>query len=94
MCKPVGVEFLLFLGVVAHLHLKFLLTKSHLTNSCPASACLYIYFQLDKPGRLPDTGIPVIQNGSKVNDMVWDPFDNQRILVGRSVKYHFTDDNT
>ena len=52
---------------------------------------MYMYFQLDKPGRLPDTGIPVIQNGSKVSDMVWDPFNNQRILVGRSVKYQFRD---
>ena len=48
-------------------------------------------FQFDKPGRLPDTGIPVIQNGSKVNDMIWDPFNAQRILVGRSVKYLSTD---
>jgi hypothetical protein len=43
---------------------------------------LFVCSQLDKPGRLPDTGIPVIQNGSKVNDFVFDPFDDTRILVG------------
>ena len=52
---------------------------------------IHALFQFDKPGRLPDTGIPVIQNGSKVNDMVWDPFNAQRILVGRSVKNLFMD---
>lgn len=43
---------------------------------------LIAIIELDKPGRLPDTGIPVIQNGSKVNDFVFDPFDDTRILVG------------
>ena len=42
------------------------------------------YFQLDKPGRLGDTTdeLPTIQNGSKVADFVWDPFDNNRLVVG------------
>ena len=39
-----------------------------LPGSCITSV---LYFKLDKPGRLPDTGFPVIQNGSKVNDMIW-----------------------
>lgn len=41
-------------------------------------------FQLNQPGRLPDTGVPMLQNGSKVNDFVFDPFDDSRLLVGRS----------
>ncbi|XP_053400007.1 coronin-7-like [Mercenaria mercenaria] len=46
------------------------------------SGGLVAILELDKPGRLPDTGVPVIQNGSKVNDFVFDPFDDTRILVG------------
>lgn len=43
---------------------------------------LIAILELDKPGRLPDAGVPVIQNGTKVNDFVFDPFDDRRILVG------------
>lgn len=43
---------------------------------------LVAVIELDKPGRLPDTGIPVVQTGDKVNDFVFDPFDDTRLLVG------------
>uniref|UniRef100_A0A7M4FSA4 Coronin n=1 Tax=Crocodylus porosus TaxID=8502 RepID=A0A7M4FSA4_CROPO len=37
--------------------------------------------ELSKPGRLPDTSIPTIQNGTPVADFCWDPFDLQRLAV-------------
>lgn len=39
-------------------------------------------FQLDKPGRLPDSGLPVIQCGSGVLDFAMDPFNKQRLAAG------------
>ncbi|XP_022787917.1 coronin-7-like [Stylophora pistillata] len=38
---------------------------------------------LDKPGRLPDSGLPVIQCGSGVMDFAMDPFNKQRLATGR-----------
>ncbi|KAK7496457.1 hypothetical protein BaRGS_00012379, partial [Batillaria attramentaria] len=40
--------------------------------------------ELSKPGRLGDTAdeLPTIQNGSKMCDFVWDPFDDCRLVVG------------
>uniref|UniRef100_A0A8B9RYP9 Coronin n=1 Tax=Accipiter nisus TaxID=211598 RepID=A0A8B9RYP9_9AVES len=37
--------------------------------------------ELSKPGRLPDTAVPTIQNGAAVADLSWDPFDPQRLAV-------------
>ncbi|NXS14067.1 CORO7 protein, partial [Neodrepanis coruscans] len=37
--------------------------------------------ELSKPGRLPDTAVPTIQNGVAVADLSWDPFDPQRLAV-------------
>ncbi|XP_075755208.1 coronin-7 isoform X2 [Pelodiscus sinensis] len=37
--------------------------------------------ELSKPGRLPDTSIPTIENGTPVADFCWDPFDLQRLAV-------------
>uniref|UniRef100_A0A8B9TY61 Coronin n=1 Tax=Anas platyrhynchos TaxID=8839 RepID=A0A8B9TY61_ANAPL len=37
--------------------------------------------ELSKPGRLPDTAVPTIQNGTAVADLCWDPFDPQRLAV-------------
>ncbi|NXA41578.1 CORO7 protein, partial [Eudromia elegans] len=37
--------------------------------------------ELSRPGRLPDTAIPTIQNGSAVADLSWDPFDARRLAV-------------
>lgn len=36
---------------------------------------------LDKPGRLPDSGLPVIQCGSGVMDFAMDPFNKQRLAT-------------
>uniref|UniRef100_A0A8D0BNA2 Coronin n=1 Tax=Salvator merianae TaxID=96440 RepID=A0A8D0BNA2_SALMN len=38
--------------------------------------------ELCKPGRLPDTSGPTIQNGASVADLCWDPFDLQRLAIG------------
>ncbi|XP_051877130.1 coronin-7 isoform X3 [Pristis pectinata] len=37
--------------------------------------------ELSKPGRLPDTSLPTIQNGGAVVDLCWDPFDCHRLAV-------------
>lgn len=39
--------------------------------------------QLQKPGRLPDTALPTLQNGTAVMDLAWDPFDPHRLAVGK-----------
>ncbi|KAK2097458.1 Coronin-7 [Saguinus oedipus] len=38
--------------------------------------------ELQKPGRLPDTALPTLQNGAAVTDLTWDPFDPHRLAVG------------
>uniref|UniRef100_A0A452QM91 Coronin n=1 Tax=Ursus americanus TaxID=9643 RepID=A0A452QM91_URSAM len=38
--------------------------------------------ELQKPGRLPDTALPTLQNGAAVMDLAWDPFDPHRLAVG------------
>ncbi|XP_016022097.2 coronin-7 isoform X2 [Rousettus aegyptiacus] len=38
--------------------------------------------ELQKPGRLPDTVLPTLQNGTAVTDLAWDPFDPHRLAVG------------
>ncbi|XP_014444720.1 coronin-7 isoform X2 [Tupaia chinensis] len=37
--------------------------------------------ELQKPGRLPDTTLPTLQNGVAVTDLAWDPFDPCRLAV-------------
>ncbi|KAM8778112.1 coronin-7 isoform 2-T2 [Rhynchonycteris naso] len=37
--------------------------------------------ELQKPGRLPDTVLPTLQNGTAVTDLAWDPFDPHRLAV-------------
>nr|XP_036870380.1 coronin-7 isoform X4 [Manis javanica] len=37
--------------------------------------------ELRKPGRLPDTALPTLQNGAAVTDLAWDPFDPHRLAV-------------
>ncbi|XP_006874969.1 PREDICTED: coronin-7 [Chrysochloris asiatica] len=37
--------------------------------------------ELQKPGRLPDTALPTLQNGVAVTDLAWDPFDPHRLAV-------------
>ena len=41
------------------------------------------FLQLSKPGKLPDTGIPVLQNPSSLLDFAMDPFDNRNIAAGK-----------
>ena len=42
------------------------------------------FFQLSNKGKLPDTGLPSIQNGSMLMDFMWDPFDNHSLAAGQS----------
>ncbi|CAL1541238.1 unnamed protein product [Lymnaea stagnalis] len=42
--------------------------------------CMHI-FEFSQATKLPDTGVPIIQNGSKVADFAWDPFDDSRLVV-------------
>uniref|UniRef100_A0A8C7DT57 Coronin n=1 Tax=Naja naja TaxID=35670 RepID=A0A8C7DT57_NAJNA len=37
--------------------------------------------ELSRPGRLPDTPMPTIQNGAPISDLCWDPFDEQRLAI-------------
>ncbi|GFO47590.1 coronin [Plakobranchus ocellatus] len=37
--------------------------------------------EFSKACKLADTDVPVIRNGSKVTDFVWDPFDDSRLVV-------------
>ncbi|KAK2496006.1 hypothetical protein MC885_010459 [Smutsia gigantea] len=37
--------------------------------------------ELRKPGRLPDTALPTLQNGVAITDLAWDPFDPHRLAV-------------
>uniref|UniRef100_A0A670JFL9 Coronin n=1 Tax=Podarcis muralis TaxID=64176 RepID=A0A670JFL9_PODMU len=37
--------------------------------------------ELSNPGRLPDTSLPTIQNGTPISDLCWDPFDLQRLAI-------------
>uniref|UniRef100_T1IM85 Coronin n=1 Tax=Strigamia maritima TaxID=126957 RepID=T1IM85_STRMM len=39
-------------------------------------------FELNKPGRVSDGVLPVLQNTSNVMDFCWDPFNTERIAVG------------
>ncbi|KAJ8297930.1 hypothetical protein KUTeg_024461 [Tegillarca granosa] len=53
---------------------------------------LLAVLELNKPGRLPDTGVPVLQHGSKVTDYVFDPFnDNRLVVVCDDAKIHVWD---
>ncbi|XP_076998050.1 coronin-7 [Tamandua tetradactyla] len=37
--------------------------------------------ELRKPGRLPDTALPTLQNRAAVTDLAWDPFDPHRLAI-------------
>ncbi|XP_013378981.1 coronin-7-like, partial [Lingula anatina] len=37
--------------------------------------------ELNKPGRLPDAGLPVLQHGNTVMDFMFDPFNNRKLAV-------------
>jgi len=39
--------------------------------------------ELKKTGRLPDGVMPALVHGATVMDFQWDPFNNQRLAVGK-----------
>ena len=41
--------------------------------------------ELKKTGRLPDGVMPALVHGATVMDFQWDPFDNQRLAVGKNI---------
>ena len=41
-------------------------------------------FQLSKPGRLDTDNVPTLQNTANIMDFVFDPFNNNRLVVGKS----------
>ena len=43
---------------------------------------LAFFFKLNKPCRLPDSGLPAIQCGSSVLDFAMDPFNRQQLAAG------------
>ena len=43
---------------------------------------LAFFFKLNKPCRLPDSGLPAIQCGSGVLDFAMDPFNRQQLAAG------------
>ena len=43
---------------------------------------LAFLFKLNKPCRLPDSGLPAIQCGSSVLDFAMDPFNRQQLAAG------------
>lgn len=62
----------------------------YICNNNSSSIVLYFYFnisvhvlQLSNPGRLPESGLPVIENKCAVMDFVMNPFDEQALAVGK-----------
>lgn len=41
-----------------------------------------IYYQLGKPGRVDSGDIPAVQNVTSIMDFTFDPFHNNRLVVG------------
>lgn len=39
--------------------------------------------ELKKTGRLPDGVMPALVHGTTIMDFQWDPFNNQRLAVGK-----------
>eukprot|EP00057_Strongylocentrotus_purpuratus_P024756 XP_011679230.1 PREDICTED: LOW QUALITY PROTEIN: coronin-7 [Strongylocentrotus purpuratus] len=45
------------------------------------SGGLITIIDINKPGKLPETGVPTVQNGSTMMDFCWDPFNDCRLAV-------------
>ncbi|XP_063970323.1 coronin-7-like [Lytechinus pictus] len=45
------------------------------------SGGLITIIDINKPGKLPETGVPTIQNSSTMTDFTWDPFNDCRLAV-------------
>ena len=43
-----------------------------------------LHLQLANPCRLPDSGLPTIENGYALMDFCFDPFDDHRLVTGRA----------
>lgn len=52
---------------------------------------MFPIFQLNKPCRLPDSGLPVIQCGSGIMDYEMDPFNKQQLATGELNKNRSSD---
>ena len=46
-----------------------------------------LLYQLSKPGRLDTDNVPTLQNTANIMDLVFDPFNNNRLVVGESLIY-------
>lgn len=44
---------------------------------------MFILIQLDKPGRLDTNSVPTLQNTADVMDFCFDPFNPNRLAVGK-----------
>lgn len=66
------------------LHVKNRFSRyTYIHMSSEINVFLLFYVQLDKPGKLQDAGLPVLQHQSKATDYAWDPFSDNRLVVGR-----------
>ena len=59
------------------------------TNLCVTKTCEHVLpflplFQLSKPGRLDTDNVPTLQNTANIMDFAFDPFNNNRLVVGKS----------
>ncbi|XP_017657022.1 coronin-7 isoform X3 [Nannospalax galili] len=59
----------------------FCANRLHVAVPLLSSGGQVAVLELQKPGRLPDTTLPTLQNGSAVMDLAWDPFDPYRLAV-------------
>ncbi|XP_056010098.1 coronin-7-like isoform X2 [Ostrea edulis] len=59
----------------------FIANKSRCVTPVEGSGGLLSVLEFSSPGRLPDTGVPVLQHHSKVTDYTWDPFNDHRLVV-------------
>ncbi|XP_017741816.1 PREDICTED: coronin-7 isoform X1 [Rhinopithecus bieti] len=59
----------------------FCANKLHVAVPLLSNGGQVAVLELRKPGRLPDTALPTLQNGAAVTDLAWDPFDPHRLAV-------------
>lgn len=59
----------------------FVANKKRCVVPIEGSGGLLSVFELDKPGKLQDAGLPVLQHQSKATDYSWDPFNDNRLVV-------------
>ncbi|XP_062610316.1 coronin-7-like [Saccostrea cucullata] len=59
----------------------FVANKARCVVPIEGSGGLLSVFELNSPGKLPDTGIPNLEHHTKVTDYAWDPFNDNRLVV-------------